>query len=109
MTYCIHTLPSSNLFLLTEVGYCTLLVPSCMEEHTAIKVVVSVYWPVSQIGQRVSANCTCGDIIIGQASRFCGGDITTEATWDNPDVSACDITETERKICELILTSVSVL
>ena len=80
------------------------LVPSCETEHTIITFKVDekpLYWPEAQIGQTVFANCTCNNVTIAQASRFCGGDIATGATWENPDVSACNFTKTVGEICQL--------
>ena len=87
---------NSNFFIVLVLP----LVPSCETEHTIVDE-ISLYWPEAQIGQTVFANCTCNNVTIAQASRFCGGDIVTGATWENPDVSACKFTETVGELCRL--------
>ena len=72
-------------------------------------IINSLYWPETQIGQTVFANCTCGKVTIARASRVCGGDIVTGATWENADDSACSFTTTVGDICRLVSADVRVL
>ena len=68
---------------------------------------IVLYWPEIQMGQRASANCTCGNTTIANASRVCGGG-ESGAVWETPDDSACNFTATVRDICQLSSSSVSI-
>ena len=79
------------------------------EVHEDERITNSLYWPETQIGQTVFVNCTCGNVTIARASRFCGGDVVTGATWENPDDSACTFTNTVKDICQLVTADVRIL
>ena len=100
-------------YLASNLMSSLLLVSSCTAEETVITLRederITLYWPEAQIGQTVSVNCTCGIVTIAHASRFCGGDIATGATWKNPDYSACSFTTTVGDICRLVTAEVRVL
>ena len=68
-----------------------------------------LHWPVTQIGQTAVVNCSCGNITIASASRFCGGDIVTGAAWENVNDSDCRLTKTVGDICQLVTADVRVL
>ena len=58
-------------------------------------------WPETLIDQSASANCTCGNITIGRASRVCGIAFESKAMWETPDDSACVLNKTVGEICRL--------
>ena len=66
-------------------------------------------WPATQIGQTAVVNCSCGNITIASASRLCGADIVTGATWENVNDSDCRFTKTVGDICQLVTADVRVL
>ena len=36
-----------------------------------------------------------------KATRYCGGDFTNGASWDEPDVTKCNFSDLARKICNV--------
>lgn len=72
---------------------------------------IVITWPETDIGQTVYVGCPCGELSISTeqellASRYCGGDFTNGAEWQEADIAACNFSDLARTICSLANVSV---
>ena len=61
-------------------------------------------WPETNIGVLAIVDCPCGTSgasVKLKATRYCGGDFTNGASWDEPDVTKCNFSDLARKICNV--------
>ena len=84
----------------------------CEAEETAIPsqeeggLNVTIYWSETDIGQTETIICPCGNISFTggdrtYASHYCGGNFTVGGMWARPQDSACNFTETARRLCQI--------
>lgn len=63
-----------------------------------------ITWPESEIGQVVTESCGCGDLDITdinyRATRTCGGNYSSGATWGPQDVSNCTFSDATLQLCQ---------
>ena len=65
---------------------------------------INITWPEANIGEHIRVNCPCGNSSQEeglQARRYCGGDFTDGAQWEEPDIEACRFSDVARQICRL--------
>lgn len=68
------------------------------------ELIINITWTEANIGQRVFVDCPCGNSSQGvglQAERYCGGDFTNGAQWEEPNIEDCRFSDTAREICQL--------
>ena len=48
---------------------------------------ISINWPESNLGEHVTVDCPCGNLMLGSDSlvayHFCGGNFRTGGRWEN--------------------------
>ena len=66
---------------------------------------IRITWPESEIGQMVNESCACGDLDTTDinyravATRTCGGNYSSGATWGPQDVSNCIFSDATLRLC----------
>lgn len=65
----------------------------------------NITFPETNLGQTVTIECPCGGLNLSStaliATRKCGGTYDSGAEWEKPDVSACNFTDSIRRLCNL--------
>ena len=74
---------------------------------------ITIIWPEIRIGTTAYVDCPCGNLSLTsdeiQASRYCGGNFTHGAVWDEPHVADCNFTDLTRNICRIASVSYKII
>lgn len=88
-------------------GYCS---DGCAAENTSVPKMskfdkdIFILWPETNIGINQSEPCPCGnligdDFVMRRAYRYCGGDFTNGAMWQEPRDRECEFSPSARQLC----------
>ena len=68
------------------------------------KLIITIEWPETNIGEFAEVDCPCGNVTSSGASlratRYCGGNFTNGGQWRNPDIAPCNFSDLAREICQ---------
>ena len=110
-THIIHVIDSAQRY-----PYYVIYVDGCEANSTLIpstsgdpELAITINWPEVSIGTTAYVDCPCGNLSLTseevRASRYCGGDFTHGAVWDEPHVADCNFSDLARNICRIASVS----